>query len=78
MAEVARLAASGSLDEARALDGRLMPLYKALFATTNPILVKAALGLLGRDVGGLRPPLVAATEDERTALADELKRQGLL
>jgi 4-hydroxy-tetrahydrodipicolinate synthase len=78
MAEVARLAAGGDLEKARALDGRLMPLYKALFATTNPILVKAALGLLGRDAGGLRPPLVAATEDERTALADELNRQGLL
>jgi 4-hydroxy-tetrahydrodipicolinate synthase len=78
MAEVARLAAAGSLDEARSLDGRLMPLYKALFATTNPILVKAALGLLGRDAGGLRPPLVAATDDERSILAEELTRQGLL
>jgi 4-hydroxy-tetrahydrodipicolinate synthase len=78
MAEVAALAASGKVAEARALDATLLPLYRALFATTSPILVKAALGMVGRPVGGLRPPLVEATEAERAVLATELTRQGLL
>lgn len=78
MSEVARLAHAGDLDGAAALTARLEPLYAALFATTNPILVKAALAMVGRPVGGLRPPLVTADEGERSALADELRRQGLL
>jgi 4-hydroxy-tetrahydrodipicolinate synthase len=78
MAQVARLAAQGRIDEARVLDAQLASLYKALFATTNPILVKAALDLMGRDVGKLRPPLVPASDEERAALRTELEHQGLL
>ena len=55
-----------------------LPLYAALSVTTNPIMIKAALALTGRDAGGLRPPLVAATADEAAALTRELKDQGLL
>jgi 4-hydroxy-tetrahydrodipicolinate synthase len=40
---------------------KLFPLFKALFATTNPIPVKTALKLKGWDVGSTRPPLC---EDE--------------
>lgn len=52
----------------------LEPLYTALGVTTNPISIKAALGLLGHQVGGLRLPLVEADETEiaviRRALVD--------
>jgi len=44
----------------------------------NPIAIKCALGLLGHDVGGLRLPLVEATDDERVSIRDCLQRLGLL
>lgn len=37
---------------------QLQPLFKALFATTNPIPVKAALELIGWPVGSPRSPLL--------------------
>jgi 4-hydroxy-tetrahydrodipicolinate synthase len=40
--------------------------------------VKTALNLLGLEVGGLRLPLVPATEAETAAVAAELRRLGLL
>jgi 4-hydroxy-tetrahydrodipicolinate synthase len=78
MQEVVRLVRGGDEAGAQKLTDRLTPLYEALFATTNPILVKAALELVGRPAGGLRPPLLAADHDERQALAHELRRQGLM
>lgn len=48
----------GRVEEASAIHLRLLPLFKALFWTANPIPVKTALRLVGFDVGGVRPPLV--------------------
>jgi 4-hydroxy-tetrahydrodipicolinate synthase len=44
----------------------------------NPIAIKCALNLLGHEVGGVRLPLVEATDDEREAVRDCLERLGLL
>lgn len=60
------------------IDAELRPLYDALAVTTNPIPVKAALELLGHRVGGLRLPLVEASETERGVVRAALQRQGLL
>src|SRR4051794_13475184 len=65
-------------DRRQAIDDELSPLFEALFVVTNPILVKAALNLLGHDVGGLRLPLVEADERETAAIRDVLERHGLL
>jgi 4-hydroxy-tetrahydrodipicolinate synthase len=48
-----------------------------VFATQGCILVKAGLALRGRPVGGVRAPLVDATEDETAALAASLTAAGL-
>jgi len=48
---------------------KLLPLFKALFITTNPIPVKAALRLQGWQVGGLRLPL----NDESAIAEPQLK-----
>ena len=53
---------------ARAVDTELRPVIEALAVTTNPIPVKAALAMLGHDVGGLRLPLVEASDEERSVV----------
>ncbi len=68
---------AGDVAQALALHRRLLPLYTGIFATSGAILVKAGLALQGRPVGGLRLPLVEATEAERTALAACLAAVGL-
>src|SRR3954463_15022614 len=65
-------------DERAAIDEQLADLFEALFVVTNPILVKAALNLIGHDVGGLRLPLVAADEQETAGIRRALERHGLL
>ena len=47
----------GNNQIAQAMQIKLLPLFKALFATTNPIPVKKALNLQGWNVGSLRSPL---------------------
>jgi 4-hydroxy-tetrahydrodipicolinate synthase len=78
MAEMAACVRAGRLDEAEAIDAALQPLFKALFITTNPIPVKAAVAMAGLDVGGLRLPLVTATAEEQDAVRTELRRLELL
>jgi 4-hydroxy-tetrahydrodipicolinate synthase len=78
LADMARLVRAGDSAAAKAIDERLRGLYKALFVTSNPIPVKQALRLLGFDCGGLRLPLVEATEEESQVVAAELTKLGLL
>jgi 4-hydroxy-tetrahydrodipicolinate synthase len=68
----------GDRDGALAIEEELRPVIEALAVTTNPIPVKAALHMLGHDVGGLRLPLVEATEDEKAAVRAGLERAGVL
>jgi 4-hydroxy-tetrahydrodipicolinate synthase len=65
-------------DGAKEIDKELKPIIEALAVTTNPIPVKAALNLLGHDVGGLRLPLVEATEAEVEVVREALEHAGLL
>ena len=51
---------SARMLSASALHRRLLPIFKALFMTANPIAVKAAVTMLGLDVGTPRLPLVPA------------------
>ncbi|MDQ3992492.1 MAG: 4-hydroxy-tetrahydrodipicolinate synthase [Actinomycetota bacterium] len=76
--EMIRRFREGDAERARAIDQELRPIVAALAVTTNPIPVKAALNLLGHEVGGLRLPLVDATEPEREAVRAALERAGLL
>jgi 4-hydroxy-tetrahydrodipicolinate synthase len=60
------------------IDSSLRDVYETLFLTASPTCTKAALNLLGHDTGGLRLPLVEATEDELAAVRAMLVRHGLL
>jgi 4-hydroxy-tetrahydrodipicolinate synthase len=68
----------GDPEAARQIDEELEPVYELLKVQTNPIAIKAALALLGHDVGGLRLPLVEADEGEVARVRDCLERLGLL
>lgn len=69
---------SAEPDERLRIDRSLRPVYRALGVTTNPIPLKAALNMLGHDVGGLRLPLMEATEGECDVIRAALERCGLL
>lgn len=62
----------------REIDAGLADVYAALAVTTNPIPVKCALNMLGLGVGGLRLPMVEASEEEADAVRGALARHGLL
>ena len=78
VAEQVRLGREGDLEAAREIDAELGPAYELLGITTNPIPIKAALALLGHDVGGYRLPLVPPTPDELERVRGCLARLGLL
>jgi len=68
----------GDLKKARALHLRLFPLVKSLFVETNPIPVKAALGLMGLCRPEPRLPLTPLSANARVGLKKSLKAFGLL
>jgi 4-hydroxy-tetrahydrodipicolinate synthase len=65
-------------DSRQEIEDGLRDLYRALTVTTNPIPVKTALQLAGHDVGGLRLPLVEASDEERAVIREALERHKLL
>jgi 4-hydroxy-tetrahydrodipicolinate synthase len=76
--EMIRRFRDGDPEGARRIHEELGPAYELLAVTTGPIQIKAALNLLGHDVGGLRLPLVEASEDEKSQIRDCLERLGVL
>ncbi len=78
MKEIIELYVAGKVEEAEAANAKLVPLMEGLFATTNPILVKEALKLLGFPVGGVRLPLVPATAEQSETLAAIMREVGVL
>lgn len=68
---------AGKVDEAREIHLRLMPLFKAMFLTTNPVPVKRALEFMGFETGPLRLPLVDLTEQEAQTVKEVLAKMGL-
>lgn len=67
----------GDVAAALQLHQQLLPIYTGIFATQGCILVKAGLRLQGRDVGGLRSPLIDATAAEVEGLRAALAAAGL-
>jgi len=78
VAEQVQAALEGDVERARAIDVELAPAYELLKVQTNPIPIKAALRLLGHDVGGYRLPMVEPTDEELAQVRGCLERLGLL
>jgi 4-hydroxy-tetrahydrodipicolinate synthase len=69
---------TGDVPAARKIHESLSPLFNALFVTSNPIPLKAALEMVGRPCGDARLPLVPATAEERERVRRALEDAGLL
>jgi 4-hydroxy-tetrahydrodipicolinate synthase len=78
MVSLVRSFRAGDVDTARRCHLRLLPLFDALFAETNPIPVKAALQLTGAIGPEIRLPLTPLTEPNRERLQVVLKELGLI
>jgi 4-hydroxy-tetrahydrodipicolinate synthase len=68
----------GDIEGARALNEEMAPAFDLLKVVTNPIAIKSALNLLGREVGGFRLPMVDPTDGELDAIRGCLERAGVL
>ena len=65
-------------DRRREIHEELKDLFEAMFVATSPLGIKAALNMVGHDVGTPRLPLVEASEEEKAVVREALERHGLL
>lgn len=77
IALLCELALAGKVEEARALNNRLMPLHKAMFVESNPIPVKWAVEQLGLMAGGIRLPLTPLSPACYPQVRDAMTALGL-
>jgi len=69
---------AGKIKEAAQQNAKLNKLFTNMFISTNPIPIKAALNLVGKEVGGLRPPLVGLNIELDQQLKDVLAEYNLI
>jgi dihydrodipicolinate synthase len=68
----------GDIAKARDLHLELLPFFKVIFVTTNPIPIKTAVNLAGLNAGPLRQPLIAATAAETEQIRKVMQELGAL
>lgn len=68
---------NGNVEEAMKMQLKAQPLVDALFSEVNPIPVKKALNLMGKEVGPLRSPLTEMTDANAAKLAEAMKTYGI-
>jgi 4-hydroxy-tetrahydrodipicolinate synthase len=68
----------GNVKAACEMQLNMKPLIDALFCETNPIPVKTALNLMGKEVGPLRLPLVDMYENNLELLKQQMREYGLI
>ncbi len=76
--DIAALYLEGKVDESRQLQLEYYDLCKALFWDVNPIPVKAALNMMGLNVGPCRMPLVEMDDDKKAALHKVLEAHSIV
>lgn len=68
----------GDIEGSRKIQLKALPLINALFMEPNPIPVKAAMNLMGKEVGNPKLPLTVMEEAHQKVLKKELEKFGLL
>ena len=75
---ICQLFFDGKTDEAIKEQLRAVPLINALFSEVNPIPVKKAMSLMGKEVGPLRRPLTEMEPEHAKKLEAAMKEYGIL
>lgn len=78
VSNMVRTAISGDLVKAREMHFRLLPLFRVLFREPNPIPVKAAMKMMGKPSGILRPPLMDMNPAYEPELRSVLQGLGII
>ena len=78
MVKMTKLCLDNDFEAASKLQIKYMDLIDALFLEVNPIPIKAALNLVGMEMGGLRLPLCEMSEKNLETLRSSMARMGLL
>lgn len=76
--DMVNLALSGKTAAAAKLQLKLLPLIETLFSEVNPIPVRAALNLLGIDVGKPRLPITELSDENKIKLSKAMRDLGLI
>ena len=76
--EMVKLFMDGKTAEALEIQKKYLDLENAMFIDVNPIPVKEAMNLLGKDVGECRLPLIRLEKAKIKTLRSEFKKAGLL
>jgi 4-hydroxy-tetrahydrodipicolinate synthase len=69
---------AGDCETSRKIHYQLIPLHNAMFLETNPIPVKAALGLMGKISPEMRLPLVPLTQGNLENLKKTMAKYQLI
>lgn len=75
--DIAATALEGNYKESARLQTEYLDLINGLFMDVNPIPVKEAMNLMGKDVGECRLPLYRMTDENNARLHEILKKHGL-
>ena len=78
VADIFNLTECGKWEEARDLHFRLLPINEALFWETNPIPLKAMMGMMGKIYPGLRSPLFPLSEEKTKKLKEVMRMYNLV
>ena len=78
MADLTRAALNGKWDEARKLQHKYLALMQANFIESNPMPVKAVLGMMGRIEEVYRLPMVPMKKETRAKLEQVAREAGLI
>ncbi len=69
---------AGDVKKSARMQLEVIPLINALFCEVNPIPVKAAMNLMGKEVGPLRMPLTEMEPEHQEILKKAMKEYGIL
>jgi 4-hydroxy-tetrahydrodipicolinate synthase len=76
--QMTSLALAGRFEEASGIHHELFPLIKTLFLDGNPVGIKYAMKIAGKDSGEMRLPLWEASETTKQAIQKELKKLDIV
>jgi 4-hydroxy-tetrahydrodipicolinate synthase len=75
--KMVHLAAEGRFKDASAIHHRLFPLMRAMFLDGNPVGIKWAMKVAGRDSGEMRLPLWEASEGTKKQISELMGKLGI-